>query len=344
MGRFANKKTLFFFFILILLLFGVWLATKGKEKKSDNSNSASQAQPESAKTLKGVSLSPKSYSGSDFTEFLTKTKEVGSLVSWAGDWALLPSKSASASVVVILSQQFKYSPVIIVGFSSQQNGKLVLNHPYTDANRAAFKKDIVDFATNYKPPYLGIGNEVNLVSDNDSVDFAKFVEDFSSTYDSVKKVSPDTKIFTVFQLEHLKGLKGGLFGGTSDTSKSEWSLLAQFPKADLVAFTSYPGLIYKDPSAIPSNYYSEIKSHTNKPIAFTEIGWGSDAKIPGWESSEEEQASFVSRFFALNKENNTSFVIWPFLYDQKTIEPFVSMGLITQSGKEKKALGVWKSE
>jgi len=29
----------------------------------------------------------------------------------------------------------------------------------------------------------------------------------------VKSVSPQTKVFTIFQLEQMKGLNGGLFGG-----------------------------------------------------------------------------------------------------------------------------------
>jgi len=167
---------------------------------------------------------------------------------------------------------------------------------------------------------------------------------FDETYDAVKAASPKTKVFTVFQLERMKGLHGGLWGGADDLAKDEWALLERFPKADLVGFTTYPGLVFKDPADIPADYYAEARAHTTKPVAFTEVGWPSDAAVRGWESSEEEQARFVGRFFELTRELKPEMVIWPFLYDPAIGQPFKSMGLRRPDGQPRQAWAAWLKE
>ena len=135
----------------------------------------------------------------------------------------------------------------------------------------------------------------------------------------------------------MKGL--GFFGAPNGSS--QWSLLDKFPKSDVVAFTTYHNLVYSSPSDIPSNYYNEITIHTSKPIVFTEIGWHSAAEPIGWEATENEQAVFVSLFFNQTSTINPKFVTWSFLYDQNTIKPFDSMGLIDKNGNTKLAWDAW---
>jgi hypothetical protein len=123
--------------------------------------------------------------------------------------------------------------------------------------------------------------------------------------------------------------------------KEQWFLLEKF-KTDICAFTTYPCLIFKDPSEIPRDYYTEISNYTTKPIAFTEIGWHSEASPLGWESSEAEQAEFIETFHSITKDMNVEITIWSFLYDQKTIEPFRSMGLLHEDGTARPALDSWQ--
>ena len=139
----------------------------------------------------------------------------------------------------------------------------------------------------------------------------------------------------------MKGLDGGLFGGANNASDNEWFLLDQFTNSDLIAFTTYPGLIYTSPDQLPADYYYEIQLHTTKPIAFTEIGWHSAATPTGWESSENEQADFVTKFFALTSDVHPKMTIWSFLYDQNTVVPFNSMGLWRTDGTAKQAWNFW---
>ena len=157
----------------------------------------------------------------------------------------------------------------------------------------------------------------------------------------MKARSPSTKVFTVFQLEKMKGLSGGLFGGTNDPSKAEWGATGQVPQVRHNRLHDISGADIQEPLGDPRGYYTEIGSHTSKPIAFTEIGWHTDASPAGWESNGAEQAQFVVTFFNLTAGLNKEFAVWSFLYDQNTFEPFRRMGLFYSNGTAKPAWGEW---
>ncbi|MEW5995985.1 MAG: hypothetical protein AB1657_00105 [Candidatus Micrarchaeota archaeon] len=356
-------KSILALFLATLLLFGCTQQPGSQPPVSGSQNGASGTQqpapgsqpssgggtqtpstisPPAPQFLKGVSLSPRSFSSSDFTDFFSKAQEAGDAVMWAGDWNELSNTQGGGPVVIAsLSSQYNYVPVIEAQFFTQSAGQLV--RPLDEANRRAYKDAAVAFAEEYKPEYLGLGIEVNILYEKSPSDFDSFVSLYDETYDAVKAVSPNTKIFTVFQLEKMKGLDGGLFGGENNPADAQWELLSRFPKSDLIAFTTYPDLIYKNPSEIPSDYYSEIPTHTDKPIAFTEIGWHSAASPAGWESSEDEQAEFVTRFFDLTSGLDMKLAVWSFLYGQDTVEPFNSMGLLRGDGTSRPAWDAWRA-
>lgn len=292
---------------------------------------------QSGRIQKGVSLSPRSFQSADFSDFFEKAKIAGNVVSWAGDWNELNNPNGGPKIVVELASKYNYTPLIELQFFTQSTG--VLLRPLDDATRQTYKNTAATFAKKYALKYLGIGIEVNTLYAK-SLDFDAFVQFYNEVYDAVKAESPDTKVFIIFQFEGMKGLNGGLFG-TNDPAQAQWSILDRFPKSDLMAFTTYPDLIYKDPSEIPSDYYSEIRKHTGKQIAFTEIGWHNEASPPGWESSEAEQADFVKTFFNNTRGLNQEFSIWSFMFDQDTTEPFRSMGLYRRDGTAKTAWDAW---
>jgi hypothetical protein len=238
----------------------------------------------------------------------------------------------AGKVVTGLAPQYGYIPLIEVTFHS--SGELI--RPLNDENKKTYKDIAVAFAEKYKPAYLGIGIEVNGVYLKSPAEFEQFVPFYNEVYDAVKTVSPGTRIFTVFQLERMKGLTLWEL----EETKAHWELIDRF-KSDLIAFTTYPGLFYRDPSDIPPDHYTEIKSHTTKPIAITEIGWHSLASPQGWESSEREQAEFIETFFELTGGMDVRIAIWSFLYDPETIEPFNSMGLRRDNGTARPAWDAW---
>ena len=291
-----------------------------------------------ARFLKGVSLSPKSFQQADFTDFFQRAEEAGQVVMWAGDWNELAGQGAP-KVVADLSSTYSYSPLVEAQFFTQSTGALL--RPLDASTKTSYEDAAVAFASKYKPRFLGLGIEVNILYEKSPSDFDEFVSFYSEVYDAVKAVSPDTKVFTVFQLEKMKGLGGGLFGGVNNASAAELQLLQRFPKSDLIAFTTYPDLIYKTPSEIPADYYSEISSRVSKPIAFTEVGWHTAASPVGWESSEAEQAEFVTKFFELTKDLDKELVIWSFMYDPAYEGPFGSMGLRRSDGTPRPAWDAW---
>ncbi len=290
---------------------------------------------------KGVSLSPRSFQSEDFNDFLGKVGQVGSILSWVGDWSELVNVEKGAPwVLARLAEVYGYIPLIVVQFFRQSDGHLL--RPLDETTKQSYKTSASAFAERYRPQYLGIGVEINILHERSPADFEAFAKFFGEVSKAVKEKSPTTRVFTVFQLEKMKGMGGGLFGGENDPKKAEWHLLEDFAGySDVVAFTTYPDLIYKDPSDIPNDYYSEIRMRTSKPIIFTEIGWHADASPLGWESSEEEQERYVWRFFSLTSSLNMEVSIWSFVYDQNVSEPFCSMGLLKADGYQRPAWNAW---
>ena len=289
---------------------------------------------------KGIGFSPMSFDSAGMTDFFEKADAAGDIVMWAGDWIELGDTTGAPAVIAGLTSVYHYTPLIIAQFFSQSDGTLL--RPLNDSTKRIYSSSAAVFARRYRPEFLGFGIEINILYEHSPADFDTFADFFPVVCDSVKARSPSTQVFTVFQLEKMKGLNGGLFGGVNDTSNAQWFLIEQFPRSEILALTTYPALVFTSPSGISSDYYAEIRTRTSKPVALTEIGWHSNPSPPDWESSENKQAEFVTRFFDLIEPLSPEFAVWSFLYDPDTVEPFNSMGLCRRSdGEPKLAWSVW---
>lgn len=300
-----------------------------------NLSPAPQGSPQ---VVKGVSFTLPADPSMNLTKFLQKAAGAGSVVTWAGDWSELALPSGAPAVLAALGPTYGLKPVVIAQLFDQSTGLLL--RPLDNSTFHSYVDSAVAFARQHSPDYMGFGIEVNILYEKSPSDFARFVQLFDATHSAVKAASPKTQVFTVYQLERMKGLQGGLFGGTNDPSRSEWSLLAQV-NADVLAFTTYPSLVFHAPSEMPLDYYSEIASHTTKPIAFTEIGWHSGPTPAGWGSNESSEAAFVDTFFSLTHGLKVKLAVWSFLFDLPTGVPFSSMGLYKAGGAPKQAASEW---
>lgn len=341
-----NRRSEGFIGVLVVIIMVLTLAAAvftfanniGK-KQRNNSPDATAAQAR----LVGFSLSPKDNQPSNFTDFFTRLPKKNAAVSWYGDWQEISKSRGGANATAGLAKQYNYVPIIDVnahkggGNVSQMVPLRAITPPqarqYADAAAAFCKKHFL--------AYFGIGTEVNRIYTTDLADFDTFVSLFNQTADAVHSSCPETKVFTTFQLEYLRGLRGGLYGGINDEGANDWQLLSRFDKADILAFSTYPGIVYKDPADIPAGYYNSILSYTAKPVAFSEVGWPSKIGAAGWESSQDEQARFVGRFVELAKSSKPVFSIWSFLYDQNLPAPFGGIGLLNPDGSPRPGYQTW---
>lgn len=293
-----------------------------------------QASTDPQKVGKGVSLSPQSFSQDDMTLFFDLALSSGNTITWGGDSSELTNENAGYNVVMSQAKVRGYIPVIIFGIRN------LVNAPMSE--QTVFYKQLETFAKDNQPAYIGIGNEINFVLQDRSDYLPPWADMFRSAREHILTVSPNTKVFPVFQYESMKGLRGGLFGGTNNDAQNQWYMLRAFDSADLIGFTTYPSMIYKNPEDIPVDYYDAISAHMNKPIAITEMGWFRESSVPGWESSMQEQAGFIKRWFSLIHPVHPLFVTWSFLFDPNTQPPFDTMGLIPNGTVTSVAWDAWQ--
>lgn len=306
------------------------------------SGSPSSAAPSAAPTVAstprfGTSLSPLSSSAEDFTTFLDMVEGAGGVLLWAGEWSELATEEGAPAVTMQLADDRDFTPILATGYPRTGDVERDLD----TARRDAVVEVFTDFVRVHTVPWLAVGVEVDDLARSSPDQYERYREAFADIATAVKDASPATRVFPVFQLERLSGRHGGLFGGPSD-APPQWDLIAGFPDADAIGFTTYPGLVFQDPDDIPADYYTSITDHTDLPVLFTEVGWFTTDEIPGWESSDTEQQVFVERFDELLAGMDPEAVVWSFLYDQSIQVPFDTMGLFDEAGAPRPAWQTWK--
>lgn len=293
--------------------------------------------------FRGFALSPVDYAGESVVEFFETASRNADAIERVGDileWEE-PAESGLA-VVDALAAEYGYLSLSITGVFDVDDGELL--RPMDDATFDRYVAAARSYAERHQPPYLGLGVEIDTQWRNRPDDFEVFVELFAAVAAVVDEVSPDTKMFTAFQLERLSGMHGGLFGGANDPESAAWELIDRFPDADIIAFTTYPGLVFPHPADIPEDYYTRLNGYAGgRPIAFTEVGWHSGGEYGVYSGTEEKQVAFLERFQELTAEADVAFYIWSFLYDQQAAGPFTSMGLVDRVRRPKPAWWVWQN-
>lgn len=209
--------------------------------------------------------------------------------------------------------------------------------------RAAFIAYAKYLALNYKPAYMALGVEVDMIfRGRGDGSFRNFISLYFEAYDAVKAVSPETLVFPTFQYEDMLGLLD-----TGSPTLAPWSLVNRFePKIDLLAVTSYPGLVFDSVSELPQDYYDALAGRLDRPVAFASVGWQSGA-TPAADPSSSAQVSYLYRILGAADARNASMLIWYLGRDPQTVpagfEPLARMGLQDANGNPKTAWRVWTS-
>ena len=265
--------------------------------------------------------------GDDWKDFFNEVKTIGEVFGAYFAWDDSDQIETAAGIGL--------NTIFAVGYNIE-----VVNDSYFEYNKDEYRNIIMNILDSYSPEYLAIGVEVNSLIYKVSLQaFNDFVDFYIESYDIIKANYPNTKVFTIFQLEMIKG-EARLMGLDLEP---HWYVIQQFQdKLDLIGFTVYPFLEYESVYDIPEYYYLEIIKYTDKPIAFTEMGWPTNSSIVS--GNEIDQVKFFLDLLNSTKYLEVELFIHPFLHDAPFgIEMFESIGLKTNNGREKLIYSYWKA-
>jgi hypothetical protein len=238
--------------------------------------------------------------------------------------------------------------VLVVGVNHSAGGKASLT--YNPADPAEVERVLTSIeaaARTLRPAYLGIGNEVNLLAAFNPAAFDEFLQLYAAAFERVKARSPATKVFTVFQYEHLRG--GAYLMGGLRSRPPSWDLLDRFRgRLDLVGLTTYPFFDYALPGDVPGDYYADAAKRAALPLLFTEVGWPaaplSSSPASEYGGSPDEQEAFVGRFCTLTLGLDVAAALWAFPHDPQGVgPPFEAVALRTSDGTARPALARWSA-
>jgi uncharacterized membrane protein len=206
----------------------------------------------------------------------------------------------------------------------------------------------------YKPDYLAIGIEVNVLLTKDKKQWNEYKELHKYTYAELKKKYPHLPIFATFSINHLKGIESG-----SNEKEHVREIRSLLPYIDIVGISAYPyGWAFKSGvlRPVPDNYF-DIALQFGKPIAIAETGMPTrDFKSYGvnYKFSEGDQKQYIDMLLRKATEHDFIFVInWSTIdFDKLLLKLpkgdirdfatfFAYTGLQTSDGKDKAALEVW---
>lgn len=275
-------------------------------------------------------------SSEDWEDYFDEIPHLGEVFGDYVAWNDSPDDSGIPEQIhtaVEIAEQGGITPVFALGYNIAE-----VNESYFADHGEAYRNTVLAVVKMYRPEYLAIGVEVNSLHARVSPEvFSDFAAFYRETYDAIKEINPSTKVFTIFQLELMKG-ESRLSGLEL---APQWELIDLFEdKLDLVGFTVYPFLEYDSVSEIPPDYYTEISKYTDQPIVFTEMGWPTNSAIaPG---DEQEQVQFLLGLLESTKFLNVELFIYPFLHDFPfDVELFETIGLKKNNGEEKLVYQYW---
>jgi hypothetical protein len=209
--------------------------------------------------------------------------------------------------------------------------------------RSAFVGYATYVAANYKPAYMALGIEINMLYDRAPEQFDAFVSLYAEAYDAVKQQSPGTRVFPTFQLEDLEG-------GFGTIHPPQWEVLDFFrAKMDALAISTYPFLAdVRSTADIRADYYSQLRQRFEGEILIAETGYAS-APVEGRVNvgTEEDQKAFLERILGDAEENGFAAVVWlaaldPGFVSQGATAVFTDIGLRKSEGRTNLAWGVWE--
>jgi hypothetical protein len=309
----------------------------------------------------GFAVSPEGfpYDYSKLGEFLQEVSDIcqGGVVFANAAWRDSFATSGQIPTLQKLVSSFQPSPyeyIDMVNFGWRSGESPYLNVPENPINnwtndeaKSLYLKMLLNAADSLKPAYFFVGNEISFYWQQDSTDYLNWVNFYHQAYDSIKIHSPESKVGTVFNFEHLAGV--GILTGFNSPYWSAFDVL-DTSKFDILGLTVYPFFSYKTANEIPQDYLSPLFERLGgKPVVLTETGWPADSFIGSWISSPQQQVGYVHKLFEIIDEGNVEVVNWLFLNylvdrtDNTDFNIFRSVALRDSLGYNRPALPIFLS-
>jgi len=268
----------------------------------------------------------------DYLVFLDEVPYTGELLGAYMDWS---ASDVIETIQFVDTYAVGVEPLVALGFDIN-----LVDDTYFSRHLPEIRNTIREILDTFDLEYLAFGVEVNrLIPEVSEAAFLDFVNTYRDIYDLVKFESPDTKVFTIFQLEYLKG--AALLSGLE--FDPHWQVLDLFTgKQDLVGLTVYPFLEYPTVGDIPLDYYQEIPERIDLPIAITEMAWLSE-DISIVQGSEGDQVTFLLGILESTQGWNLEIMLYSFLYEPQGVDLFESAALNKTEGGAKEIYYYWLS-
>ena len=282
----------------------------------------------------------------DWTDLFGKIPEYGEVYGVHIQWDDKLTEENIPEQVELVYQVTKgkaVTPYIALGFEPDRMSAAEADY-YFKEKGDELKKVALAVAKKYKPYVLILGVESNRFYEKSPVGYRDFVSLYKEIYDEVKKISPETKVATNFQLEYMKG-EAYLTGRKHE---KHYDILEMFgEKMDLVTVTTYPWFDYNNPQDIPDDYFMDIRQYSSKPLMITETGWPSHGfPVPSVDADPQTQVDYLIRLVELTKDMDTEGIVWVFPHDAPLGIAggiFDHISLRERDGKDKEAYGYWQA-
>lgn len=172
--------------------------------------------------------------------------------------------------------------------------------------RDALVNYVAYIAKNYRPHYLAIGVEINMLWERSPGQFEAFVAAYNEAYDVARAANPGMLVFPTFQLEDL-------LGRLDQVHEPHWEVLDFFRgRMDALAVTTFPfvGNI-QSAQDLDQGYYAQLSRYFDGPILVAQAGFPS-APVEGEAliGTEQDQDAFLARLLADAETHGFELVSW----------------------------------